>query len=134
MRHGVLTVLIVSAVGCSSDQTPTYPVSGRVVFENGNPVRHGTIELTSVEYGTTSTGRIDHDGGFVLGTYTADDGAAAGDHNAIVVQMVIADGSFEHTIDHGDAVPTKYAAYENSPLEVSVNSDEENVVTLTIGQ
>ena len=91
MRHGVLTVLIVSAVGCSSDQTPTYPVSGRVVFENGNPVRHGTIELTSAEHGTTATGRIDHDGGFMLGTYTANDGAAAGDHSAIVVQMIVAE-------------------------------------------
>ncbi|MCP4510322.1 MAG: carboxypeptidase regulatory-like domain-containing protein [Fuerstiella sp.] len=134
MRHWILTVLIVSAVGCSSDQVSTYPVSGRVVFENGNPVRYGTIEFTSAEHGTTATGRIDHDGRFMLGTYTANDGAAAGDHNAIVVQMIVADGAFEHTIDHGDAVPAKYAAYENSPLKVSVNSDEENVVTLTIGQ
>jgi len=105
-----------------------------VVFENGNPVRHGTIELESREYGTTATGTIDQDGRFVLGTYTADDGATAGEHDAIVVQMVIADGSFEHTIDHGDAAPPRYAAYETSPLTVSVSPDRNNAVTITISK
>lgn len=124
--------MIVFAVGCSSDQVTTYPVSGRVVFENGRPVRHGTVELTSVEHQTTATGKIGHDGGFVLGTYTPTDGAAAGEHNAIVVQMVIDDGSFKHTVDHGAPVPTKYASYETSDVTVSVETDKENVVTITI--
>lgn len=127
-------MFLVVASGCGSDRIPTYPVSGQAVFENGSPVRHGTIELTSVEHGTTATGRIDHEGGFILGTYTPDDGAAVGEHNAIVVQMVIDDGSFEHTIDHGDPVPTRYAAYETSPLAVSINPNNQNIVTITIGQ
>ncbi len=132
MRHSLHMLLMLVAVGCSSDRVPTYPVSGRVVFGNGSPVRHGTIEIASVEHGTTASGTIDHEGGFVLGTYTPSDGAAAGEHNAIVVQMVINDGSFEHTLDHGDPVPTKYAAYETSPLTVSVEPDEKNIVTVTI--
>ena len=127
-------MLLVVASGCGSDRVPTYTARGKVVFGDGTPVRHGTIELTSVDHGTTAVGKIDHDGGFVLGTYTPDDGAAAGEHNAIVVQMIIDDGSFEHTIDHGDPVPTKYAAYETSPLTVSVNPNNENTVTITIDQ
>ncbi len=132
MRQSLYTMLILVAVGCGSDRVPTYPVSGRVVFENGSPVRHGTIEIASVEHGTTASGTIDHEGGFVLGTYTSNDGAAAGEHKVIVVQMVIADGSFEHTIDHGDPVPTKYAAYESSSLTVSVEPNKENIVKVTI--
>jgi len=134
MWHWILLIWVVLAAGCSSDRIPTYPVSGRVVFENGNPVRHGKIELESRDYGTTATGTIDQDGSFVLGTYTADDGAVAGEHDAIVVQMVIADGSFEHTINHGDAAPPRYADYETSPLTVSVDPDRKNAVTITISQ
>ena len=132
MRHSVLLLSIVFAAGCNSGQVPTYPVSGRVVFANGRPVRHGTVEITSVEHQTTATGKIGHDGEFVLGTYTPNDGATAGEHNAIVVQMVIDDGSFKHTIDHGAPVPTGYASYETSRLKVSVDPDKENVVTITI--
>ena len=134
MQHRILALWVVLAAGCSSDRVPTYPVNGQVVFENGNPVRHGKIELESREYGTTATGTIDQNGRFVLGTYTADDGAVAGEHDAIVVQMVIADGSFEHTIDHGDPAPARYATYEKSPLTVSVAPDSNNTVTITISK
>ncbi|APZ94891.1 carboxypeptidase regulatory-like domain-containing protein [Fuerstiella marisgermanici] len=132
MRQTLYLILTALAVGCGSDRVPTYPVSGRVVFANGNPVRHGTVELMSVEHNTAATGKIDHDGGFVLGTYTPNDGATPGAHDAIVVQMVIDDGSFEHTVDHGDKVPTKHAAYETSGLTVAVEHDQENVITITI--
>lgn len=106
--------------GCGTDRVPTYPVTGRIVFADGRPVRHGRVEVESREHGLTATGTIEHDGTFVLGTYTADDGAVAGTHSAIVVQIVIADGSFTHSVDHGRPVPVRYADYGTSPLEVTV--------------
>ena len=132
MQRCVLIGLLVFAVGCGSDQVPTYPVRGRVLFEDGTPVRHGTIEFTSLDHATTASGTIDHDGKFVLGTYTLDDGAAAGEHEGIIVQIVVNDGSFTHTIDHGDPVPPKYAQYESSPLKASVKADQENALAVTI--
>ncbi|GAB5441013.1 MAG: hypothetical protein Fues2KO_13620 [Fuerstiella sp.] len=109
-----------------------YPVSGQIQFADGSPVRHGTVELESVEHGTTASGTIDHDGSFVLGTYTQDDGAAAGEHRVIVVQMVIADGSFKHTIDHGRQVPTRFADYDRSSLTVQVKADSQNDITIVL--
>ena len=134
MRSFSSIVLIFAISGCGSDRVPTYPVSGRVQFSDGSPVRHGTIEFESVEHGTTAAGSIQHDGSFVLGTYTPDDGAAAGQHKAIIVQLVIADGSFKHTIDHGKPVPVKYSSYESSGLSASVNAEQQNDALITIDE
>lgn len=133
-RHCTAIVLLTgfSLAGCGSDRIPVYPVSGRIQFADGNPVRHGTVELESAEHGTTASGTIDHDGSFVLGTYTQDDGAAAGEHRVIVVQMVIADGSFKHTIDHGRQVPTRFADYDRSSLTVQTKAESQNDITIVL--
>ncbi|MCR9198548.1 MAG: carboxypeptidase regulatory-like domain-containing protein [Planctomycetaceae bacterium] len=131
------SILLLSAVvfmlaGCSDGRPPVYPVSGRVQFLGGVPVRHGKVELESIEHGLTATGTIQHDGSFVLGTYTADDGAVAGSHRAIVVQIVVADGSFLHTVDHGRPVPVRYADYGSSPLSVTVSATHANELVIEL--
>ncbi|WP_417385740.1 carboxypeptidase regulatory-like domain-containing protein [Gimesia sp.] len=131
MRWVILTLLI-CCYGCGSDKIPTYPVSGRVQFADGEPVRTGTIELESEEHGTSATGTIQEDGTFVLGTYTPDDGAAAGKHRAIVVQIIISDGITKHTKDHGRAVPPLYGGYDSSPLSVEVQAIPQNEVLLSL--
>ena len=132
LRCGLLIIPLLMSLGCGSDQIPTYPVTGRVEFTDGTPVRHGTIELESADHELSAAGKIQHDGSFVLGTYTPDDGAVAGEHKAIVVQMVIADGSFEHTVDHGKPVPVRYAAYETSSLTARVEAVESNEIVLQL--
>lgn len=128
----LLFALLVCSFGCGSDQVPTYPVSGRVQFADGEPVRTGTIELESTEHGTSATGTIKEDGSFVLGTYTPDDGAAAGNHRVIVVQIIIADGITRHTKDHGRAVPPVYASYDTSSLSVNVQPQPQNNLVITL--
>jgi len=125
-------VFLFCFVGCGSDQVTTYPVKGRIVFQDGSPVRTGTVELESKQFDTTATGSINHDGTFLLGTYTPNDGAAEGQHNVIVVQMIINDGSIKHTVDHGLAVPPRYGDYDTSPLTVRVQPIEENEIVLTL--
>lgn len=132
MRLLFLLIPLAMSLGCGDDRIATYPVSGRVQFADGRPVRHGTIEFESIEHGTTATGKILHDGSFVLGTYTPDDGAAEGTHHAIVLQLVIADGAFKHTVDHGKAVPVKYGDYKTSSLDALVKAEEENEVVITL--
>ncbi len=131
-RSSAPILFVLFAIGCGSDQVPIYPVSGRVQFEDGEPVRLGTVELESLSYGTTATGKIQEDGSFELGTYPPSDGAAAGEHRATVVQIVIDDGTFQHTKDHGRKVPQRYSNYATARLLVDVSADTLNDVLLTL--
>ncbi|MCH2210721.1 MAG: carboxypeptidase regulatory-like domain-containing protein [Fuerstiella sp.] len=120
MRCTLLWILALLLFGCQTDRVSTYPVRGRVQYTDGTPVRVGTIELESVTFGTTASGRIQQDGSFVLGTYTSSDGAASGKHRVVVVQIIVSDGTVQHTKDHGRPVPRRYGDYARSSLSVSV--------------
>ncbi|MCH2202793.1 MAG: carboxypeptidase regulatory-like domain-containing protein [Fuerstiella sp.] len=120
MRWTLLSILGSLLFGCNAERVSTYPVRGRVLFTDGTPVRVGTIELESITFGTTASGQIQEDGSFVLGTYTPSDGAAAGNHRVVVVQIIVSDGTVQHTKDHGQPVPRRYGDYASSSLSVSV--------------
>ena len=122
----------VTLCGCGEDRPRAYPANGRVVFSDGTPVKLGTVELLSEEHGTTATGRIQPDGTFVLGTWESTDGACAGDHKAIVSQMMIFDGMVRHTTDHGSPVDTKYGSYTTSPLRVTIRKSASNKLELQV--
>ncbi len=118
--------------GCGDSQVPTYPVSGTVVSDDGSPVRTGTVELESRDHKLTATGTIREDGSFVLGTYTSNDGACAGEHRAIVTQLIINDGTVHHTKDHGNPVDPLYASYNSSPLTATVKEQADNTMKLVV--
>jgi hypothetical protein len=128
---GMLGMMLLVA-GCGQERVPTYPVKGRVVFDDGQPVRSGTVELESMEAPLTASGRIQNDGTFVLGTYTPDDGAAAGKHRAIVVQLIISDGVSKHDLNHGRPVDARFGNFETSGLTAEVEQKESNELTLSI--
>ena len=128
----MVLVYLTMVIGCGESQVPTYPVSGTVVFEDGSPVRTGTIELSSQAHELTATGTIREDGSFVLGTYESDDGACEGKHRAIVMQMIINDGTVKHSKDHGLPVDPIYASYNTSPLTATVMASEGNTLKLTV--
>lgn len=131
--HGSLAFICISMVaGCGASQVPTYPVSGTVVSDDGSPVRTGTVELESRDHKLTATGTIRQDGSFVLGTYASDDGACAGEHRVIVTQLIINDGTVQHTKDHGNPVDPLYASYNSSPLTASVSEKSENTLKLIV--
>lgn len=129
---GRVAVLLLLLAGCSDDRVPVYPTSGTVSFGDGEPVRVGIIEFESVEHGTTATGRINDDGTFTLGTYSADDGAAAGSQRVIVIQVIINDGLVKHEKDHGRPVPPQYASYETSGLTAEVKAADENNIAVQL--
>ena len=118
--------------GCGASQVPTYPVSGTVVSDDGSPVRTGTVELESRDHKLTATGTIREDGSFVLGTYSNDDGACVGEHRVIVAQMIINDGTVQHTKDHGKPVDPMYASYNTSPLTATVKEQADNTLKLIV--
>lgn len=132
MQRFMSAVLLILTAGCGSDQVPVYPVTGLVQFADGEPVRLGTIEFESLSAGTSATGTIQDDGSFVLGTYTADDGAAAGKHDVIVIQIIIDEGLPKHTKDHGRRVPTRFGDYSTSGLTATVETSDNNTLVITL--
>lgn len=129
---GRIILVLLLLAGCSDDRVAVYPTSGTVTFGDGEPVRNGVIEFESIEHGTTATGRINEDGTFTLGTYSADDGAAAGSHRVIAIQVIINDGLVKHHKDHGRAVPPRYASYETSGLTAEVKAADENSIAVQL--
>ena len=132
-RLAGLAILTMPWGGCSNDQVPTYPVRGRVEFPDREPIRTGIVELQSLEAGLNARGNIARDGSFVLGTYASDDGAIAGEHRAIVVQLFAVDSIQDTDIvhDHGDAVDPKYADYATSGLTFEIEP-KENVLRIVV--
>jgi hypothetical protein len=120
-----------STVGCS-DRLPTYPVSGIVQFEAGKPVHVGTLELKSREHGIQARGEIQSDGSFQLTTYSAGDGAVAGLHDCVVVQMVFAEGLSAHRPSAVGVVDGRHASYSTSGLVVEVSADQNNELTIEV--
>lgn len=132
LRGAFFLLAMTLSCGCGSDHVATYPVNGKVMFTDGVPVKSGTVELQSLEQGTTATGTIKDDGTFILGTYSSDDGAVAGKHRAIVVQLIIADGVTLHHKNHGLPVNPAYGDYDKSGLTADVQPVEKNDIVLTI--
>lgn len=133
LRLGMLLATVLSLSSCGPARIPTYPVAGTITFADGRPVRSGTIEFRSADFGTTATGTIRDDGTFTLGTYGSDDGAAAGKQDVIVIQLIVGDGTarLQHR-DHGRAVPTRYGDYDTSALTAQIEPIEQNRVSLTL--
>lgn len=113
--------------GCGSQGPQTFPIQGKVRFEDGAPVRAGLVELESVGGQVNARGEIQADGAFQLTTRTFHDGAIAGKHRVIVVQPfayggltgVETLGNHRHT-EPPAVVARKHSSYETSGLEVTV--------------
>lgn len=70
--------------GCGSG---TYPVSGKVVYEDGTPVSGlagGFVTFQSAEEKTSAQGSIRRDATFTLTTYTKADGALPGLYRVVI--------------------------------------------------
>lgn len=128
----MLTSACLLLTGCGESRVATYPVKGKVRFANGAPVRTGIVEFGSEDQQVTASGKIQTDGTFILGTYAADDGAAAGEHKVIVMQLIINDGLIKHVHDHGGAVDPMFASYQTTTLKAVVEAKESNEIELIV--
>ena len=134
---GAALLLVAVLVGCGSGQIPTHPVNGKVVFSDGSHPMFGTVEFYNEEHRINARGKIDRNGTFTVTTYEPDDGAVAGDHKIVIIQIVSeptsqfakAKAPFVH--NHGDIVSTKYLDYRTSDLSCSIDEGE-NEVVLTV--
>lgn len=129
---------LLMVVGCGDSRPSTYPVTGRIVFADGQPVRFGTVQFLPDKRGPSARGKLDQAGQFKLGTFAIDDGAIAGKHRVIITQHVSAPGGkvTKHSMEHGteeesSLVDVRYTQFELSPLTATVKEGA-NQVTLRV--
>lgn len=118
--------------GCGSGKPPAFKTSGKVVFSNGTTVKTGTVELKSREHSIQARGVIGTDGQFVLSTYRDGDGAIAGTHDCVVVQMVIVEDLKERNHGVYGVVNPRFASYHTSGLTCTIEPKHGNEITLTV--
>ena len=137
--HSYLWILLfplVLAIGCGDGRPRAYPVSGKVVFEDGEIVQFGDVEFFNEEFKMNANGKIAKDGTFKLTTYGDDDGAITGNHKVVIIQRTRnhmtaqIEGMINH--DHGDLIDRKYFDYRTSKLTAEIQPIELNEIELTV--
>lgn len=125
----ILGILV--ATGCNRHPA-TYPVKGRVSFPSGSPVRMGTIETKSRDLGINARGSINSDGSFELTTFEPGDGAVAGWHDCVIVQMVMHGEELKGKVSNYGVVDPRHNAYSSSGLSFRVTPEQTNEITLEV--
>jgi hypothetical protein len=117
--------LLLFIVGCGG----RYPVKGRVVYEDGEPVPAGTVigEATVNGKPVGVQGNINPDGTFEWGTDKAGDGAVPGHYRILI--MPVALGDSELAEGKRPAVGSKYSKYDTSGItfDVTTGKNELNI-------
>jgi hypothetical protein len=119
-------VLLLGA-GCSERRTdaPSWPVEGRVSFNGAPPVGAQVVfHPTGQSAGTVRpTGQVDKTGQFTLTTYTANDGAPAGDYDVTVEWWVS-----KHDQLAVNQLPARYQQPKRSGLHARVTAGGANAL------
>ena len=121
----VALVALVSAEGCGPRHpAETNPVSGNVVFADGEPLATGgLILLESFEaegQQFNARGEIQADGTFRLSTFDQGDGAVAGRHRVLVRAKRDETDWFERGIVPRPVIDPRFENFESSGLEFTV--------------
>ena len=119
-------------LGCSNKKFDTHPVAGTVKFEDGSPVKFGRVEFFSKEQQVSARGSIKPDGTFAMGTEEEDDGAVAGKHQVLIVQVIAPSESGVTPHEHGTHISTRFATFKSSGLTFTVQPDGENVAEFVV--
>jgi hypothetical protein len=119
--------------GCGGSKL--HPVKGKVVYEDGTPVKAGMVVIERMDAGEgqrySANGAIQPDGTFELGTRRPEDGAPEGRYRAAVVSPPLSDdqvGKGERPL-----VEARFSSLDTSGLELEVKPGV-NEVTLTVAR
>jgi hypothetical protein len=134
-HHAIAWLALLGVVvggGCGRAGPAVYPAAGHVQSADGRRATFGVVELTSLEGGQVASGRIEQDGTFRLSTFSSGDGAVAGRHRLIVVQIVNTERvplrDHHHVLD----VHLRHARYETSGLECQVEPRRSNYLEVVV--
>ncbi len=129
-----LVLGLLGLVGCGPSVPRRYPQSGFIHFEDGTPVKTGTIEIGGAGAKWTASGEIQRDGSFKLSTVRPGDGAVAGEYQVVIRQIILAYLPAVGGHDHGHTVHAKYRDYRTSPLTLVVEKKANNHIRLVVEQ
>jgi len=138
----LVITLIGALAGCgSNDQFGTFKADGTVTL-NGKPLGDAHVWLLPKETAHKEAilvvrpqGRTTVDGKFILTTYLQNDGAPAGEYDAIVLH---GDNDPDAAAEESNAkstkvaVPMKYKEAKTSGLPVTIKKDGPNVISLEL--
>lgn len=129
MRGWYPLLLTMVVVGCGGASGPT---SGWVHFEDGSPVKAGSIELRRLSDGERFASRIAADGTFQPANQDGEIGLPPGAYEAVVVQIVLTEDLALEAHTHGGTVPRRYADYYTSGLRVEVAEGQQQRVEIRL--
>lgn len=129
----LVPLLSTLALGCNSGRLKTYEVEGQVVFKDGSPVKVGIIETKAFGKPIQATGTINKDGSFRLSTYRENDGAIAGPHRVVVIQMIPVEDIPNYRPSTMGVVHKKHASYNTSELTINVQTGPNKIRLVVSG-
>lgn len=117
-------VCLTFLAGCSQE-LETYPVTGKVSFNDGTPLAGARVVFESTEQAVSSQGYTDNEGHYTLTTNEEGDGAVPGPHRVIVMPppAAVVQGGGEEAVVTAPAKPVvakKYQRYDTSGLQYEV--------------
>src|SRR5262245_50413981 len=91
VASGLALAAAMLATGCGDGHIPTYPVKGKLTYQDGSPVSAAVITFQPTDPPAGSKplparGVVQDDGTFELTTFTTGDGAVAGHHRVTVME------------------------------------------------
>ncbi|QDU63314.1 hypothetical protein Pan216_41920 [Planctomycetes bacterium Pan216] len=127
-RLVILAAALLAVPACGPAGPTTWPVTGKVVFPDGEPVAGGIIEFSPRDKGQNARGKIATDGTFTLTTGDRA-GAREGPHGIIVMQHMIDDRLAKHRPTHAhQTIDPRFRQYGTSGLERTVAPSENHFV------
>ena len=128
-----LLILCATSLGCSG--SGVYPVEGQVTWKDGRPATDlagSLVFFENAEKKTNSRGSIQADGTFKLTTNKENDGAPAGEHTVLLIEVGRKSlGGPDASAIAPSKIDTRYATPATSDLRATVNPGP-NKITLTI--
>lgn len=92
IKQSLAVLTLVAFAGCGASNPPTFPVSGTVTLD-GKPVAGAAILFIPFDgTGQPASAQSDANGNYKLTTFTADDGAMAGNYKIKVTKFDTPDG------------------------------------------
>jgi hypothetical protein len=120
----LLAAVVILGCGSKEQRVPVFPVKGGV-FANGKPAEKALVIFHPLSDADPKaprpTGEVAADGSFTLSTYTAGDGAPAGEY-AVTVSWAQGSSSIGGDADSGDdRLGGRYVNPKTSGLRARVN-------------
>lgn len=117
-----LALVLTQLIGCGGSEPIPEPTTGRVVFDNGEPVRFGQIEYRSMDNGRRYASQLDGDGCFELLDFAGNEVIEPGEYEVIVYQFRFADFGINM---EASEIPRRYADFYTSDLRATIEPGQQ---------